>query len=74
MGDNLSKKIIVTNYSITDYFKRKNLSIIKINSLYYELIVLQPIILIHNFIKAITKIRGSMKVAFLTKKTEFIKK
>ncbi len=42
------------------------MSLIENECLYYDLIVLPIIILIHKFIKVITEIRGSRRVAILT--------
>jgi hypothetical protein len=66
--------LIVNNYSITYYFNRKIFSFIKNDDIYDDLIVLLLIILTRIFIKAITKIRGSLRVAFLTKNSYFTNK
>ncbi len=70
-GDKLSNILIVNHYSITSYFKRTILSFLKNDGTYDDLMLLPLIILIPIFSKTITKIRGFLRVAFLSKTAEF---
>jgi len=71
MGYPVENFLIVNSYSITVYLNINFLSFIENCGLYDNLIVLQCVILIHIFIKGITKIRGVMRVAFLPKNRYF---
>jgi hypothetical protein len=74
LEDPVSKFLIVNKYYISYYFKIKFFMLILNDGIYDDLIVLPLIILIHIFIKAITKIRGSLRVTVLNKTRYFTNK